>query len=434
MSYIIDRRQNPKGKNVGNRQRFIRRANEQIREAVKEAIQKRNIKDVNGGEKVKIPVRDLDEPFFGKSHNSGERDYVHPGNKEYVEGDKVNKPSGGGQGRGRKASDGGEGEDEFSFTLTREEFLEFFFEDLELPDLVKKSLKEIQKTKPKRAGYSNTGNPTALDVEETMRKSMARRMALKRPKDDEISSLEEELAQLTKKKGKTDDELSRKKFLEQEIIRLNSRQKAIPWIDPVDVKYRNFTPQPQPSTKAVMFCIMDVSGSMGEREKDIAKRFFMLLYLFLERRYEKIELVFIRHTTEAKEVDEHTFFHDRESGGTKVSSGLELMAQIIEKRYSPADWNIYAAQASDGENWDGDSELCKKILEEKLLPVTQYFAYIEILTEYAETWSSDRAETELWQNYRWVANKAPSFQPRRVYRASQIWDVFRELFAKRGEK
>ena len=104
-----------------------------------------------------------------------------------------------------------------------------------------------------------------------------------------------------------------------------------------------------------MFCLMDVSGSMDEERKDIAKRFFILLYLFLTRNYERIEVVFIRHHTIAKEVDEDEFFHSRESGGTVVSSALKLMQEIIRERYPLTEWNIYAAQASDGDNWDDDS-------------------------------------------------------------------------------
>jgi uncharacterized sporulation protein YeaH/YhbH (DUF444 family) len=107
-----------------------------------------------------------------------------------------------------------------------------------------------------------------------------------------------------------------------------------------------------------MFCLMDVSGSMGEREKDLAKRFFMLLHLFLKRRYERLDIVFIRHTHDAQEVDEHTFFYSRQSGGTIVSTALEEMKKIVHDRYATGEWNIYAAQASDGYTQTGDASRC----------------------------------------------------------------------------
>jgi hypothetical protein len=138
---------------------------------------------------------------------------------------------------------------------------------------------------------------------------------------------------------------------------------------------------------------MDVSGSMDQATKDMAKRFYLLLYMFLKRHYERTEVVFIRHHTTAREVDEHDFFYSRETGGTVVSSALKLMKEIIDDRYSPDAWNIYAAQASDGDNWNDDSPLCGKLLSESLLPLVQYYAYIEI---------TQRSHQALWREYeRW---------------------------------
>ena len=129
-----------------------------------------------------------------------------------------------------------------------------------------------------------------------------------------------------------------------------------------------------------MFCLMDVSGSMTEHMKDLAKRFYMLLYIFLTRRYKHVEIVFIRHTHEAKEVDEETFFHSPETGGTVVSTALDEMRGSSTERYPPADWNIYAAQASDGDNAPNDSEQTRRAAERDDLPACQYFAYLEVGT------------------------------------------------------
>lgn len=182
-----------------------------------------------------------------------------------------------------------------------------------------------------------------------------------------------------------------------------------------------------------MFCLMDVSGSMGEREKDLAKRFFMLLHLFLKRRYERLDIVFIRHTHDAQEVDEHTFFYSRQSGGTIVSTALEEMKKIVHERYATGEWNIYAAQASDGYTQTGDASRCVDLLNQELMPMCQYYAYIEILDEREmEVFSSEESGAELWRAYRTVARDWKNFATKRIAKPQDIFPVFRELFAKEG--
>jgi hypothetical protein len=196
---------------------------------------------------------------------------------------------------------------------------------------------------------------------------------------------------------------------------------AIPFIDPFDLRYSNRVKVPMPSTQAVMFCLLDVSGSMDEQKKDIAKRFFILLYLFLTKAYEKIEVVFIRHHTSALEVDEENFFHSRESGGTIVSSALKLLTEIIKERYSGAEWNAYVAQASDGDNWDNDSATCRALLNDTVMPLVQYYAYVEI---------TQGEPQNLWQEYVNVMQTHANFAMQKIESASDIYPVFRELFKK----
>jgi uncharacterized sporulation protein YeaH/YhbH (DUF444 family) len=210
--------------------------------------------------------------------------------------------------------------------------------------------------------------------------------------------------------------------LEERISALKARLARIPYLDPIDLRFRSRVRVPVPTTKAVMFCLMDVSGSMDEARKELSKRFFILLYLFLTRHYDKIDLVFIRHHTQAQEVDEENFFHARETGGTVVSSALVLMDEIIKARYSPNEWNIYGAQASDGDNWHHDSGRCRELLTENLLPVCRYFAYVQVAEE----------EQNLWEEYSRVQESHPQFAMRKVSSASQIYPVFRELFKKQG--
>jgi uncharacterized sporulation protein YeaH/YhbH (DUF444 family) len=172
-----------------------------------------------------------------------------------------------------------------------------------------------------------------------------------------------------------------------------------------------------------MFCVMDVSGSMDEAKKEIAKRFFILLYLFLTRNYKKINLVFIRHHTVAKLVDEEEFFYSRETGGTVVSSALELAYQIIIEKYPTTDWNIYVAQASDGDNWNADSPKCQTILQEQIMPLVQYYAYVEILPRHHQS---------LWRAYGAVKDQYPNFAMRSINEQKDIYPVFRDLFKRKN--
>ena len=420
---IIDRRLNPKGKSLANRQRFLRRARQQILKAVREASGERSVTDIANGERISIPMDGLREPTFRRSPQGGVRNHVVPGNKEYVEGDLIPRPSSGQGEGGSQGSPSGEGEDDFRFLLSKDEFLDIFLDDLELPDLIKKKIRQSDSYTLTRAGFSVTGSPANLNLVRTMRNSLTRRIALNRPKPHELAQLEEEIARL-EESGADPERLSE---LRVEFERLIARSKRVPYIDPLDVRYNRFEHVPKPVTQAVMFCLMDVSGSMNEHMKDLAKRFFMLLYLFLTRRYQHVDIVFIRHTHEAKEVDEDTFFYSTETGGTVVSTALTEMKKVINERYPPGDWNIYAAQASDGDNTSSDNAHAAALLENTILPACQYFAYIEVGAEYKD-WLG--RETDLWRTYKSVTKPGGNLAMRKVRVRSQIFSVFRDLFSK----
>ena len=424
---IIDRRLAGKNKSIGNRERFLRRHKEQIREAVKRAIDGRGIRDMERGEDIHIPKKDLSEPVFGHGQG-GIREVVHPGNKEYIQGDRIERPKGGGTGQGSgkgKAGDSGEGEDDFVFALSKEEFMQVFFEGLALPHLVRTQLAEVPEWKSHRAGYSSDGTPNNLHVVRSMRGALGRRIALGASSRRELHEMEAQLLEL-QHALKPGDKVAEAEIAElAEAIRvLRLRIERIPYLDPIDLRYRNRVKVPVPTSKAVMFCLMDVSGSMDEARKELSKRFFILLYLFLTRHYEKIDLVFIRHHTQAQEVDEQNFFHARETGGTVVSSALVLMEEIIKARYNPAEWNIYGAQASDGDNWHHDSGRCRELLSDKLLPMVRHFAYVQVAVE----------EQNLWDEYAQLLDIHKHFAMRKATEASQIYPVFRDLFKKEGVK
>ena len=421
MQQIIDRRLAGKNKSIGNRERFLRRHKEQIREAVKRAVDGRSIRDIANGEDIHIPKRDISEPVFGHGQG-GQREMVHPGNQDYVRGDRIERPKGGGgSGGGGKASDSGEGDDDFVFHLSKEEFMQVFFDDLALPNLTRTTLAETPEYKTHRAGFSSDGNPSNLHVVRSMRGAISRRIAIGSGPRHELQLLEDRLEELKRQpnqallKREIDD-------LEAEIEKMRARIGRIPYLDPIDLRYRSRVRVPVPTSKAVMFCLMDISGSMDEGRKDLSKRFFILLYLFLTRHYEKIDIVFIRHHTQAQEVDEQNFFHATETGGTVVSSALVLMEEIARTRYPTGEWNIYGAQASDGDNWHHDSGRCRELLADKILPLCRYFAYVQVAEE----------EQNLWDEYAQLAEQTKVFAMRKVTEAAQIYPVFRELFKKEG--
>jgi uncharacterized sporulation protein YeaH/YhbH (DUF444 family) len=428
---VIDRRLNPGGKSLPNRQRFIRLAKETIKEAVIRSIRERALGDVGGKEVVSIPMKRIAEPRLHHAPQGGDRDRVFPGNKEFVQGDTLPKPKTGAGEKGSQGAPDGDGEDDFRFTISAEEYLNVLFEELELPDLAKTQLKDDATLRYHRAGHSASGAPSNLNLVRTMRRSLARRICLGRPKPDEMEALEAEIAELESLEEADSDTLARLEALSAQRALLNARLRRIAYIDPVDLRFNRFEAKPQPSAQAVMFCLMDVSGSMTEDMKDLAKRFFLLLHLFLTRNYKHVDLVFIRHTSEAKEVDEETFFNSRETGGTVVSTALKEMRRIIDERYPVEDWNIYAAQASDGDNYSSDSPACIQLLDEDILPICQYFAYVEVHgAPQAEIFFASQNVSDLWKSYSTVAADHANFAMRRVFSKADVFPVFHQLFAK----
>lgn len=421
MANFIDRRLNAKGKSTVNRQRFINRYKQQIKKAVSDAVTRRSVTDVDKGEKISIPTRDISEPMFHQG-KGGVRDRVHPGNDQFTRGDKIDRPpggSGGGSGKG-EASNSGEGDDDFVFEISKDEYLELLFEDLELPNLQKNRLNKLVEYQIYRAGFTNDGVPANINIVRSLRSSLARRIAMSASKKKLLKELERELAELENIPG-TKAELILD--LKAQIEELKQKIAKVPFIDTFDLRFNNYSKREIPSSQAVMFCLMDVSGSMDQATKDMAKRFYILLYLFLTRTYKNLEVVYIRHHTQAKEVDEHEFFYSQETGGTIVSSALKLMHEIQQARYPADEWNIYAAQASDGDNWADDSPTCRQLLEQKILPLVRYYSYIEI---------TNRAHQTLWREYESLQQHYDNIAVQHIRQAEDIYPVFRELFKKQA--
>jgi len=420
MAQFIDRRLNGKNKSAVNRQRFLRRHKQKIKESVADAVNRRSITNTETGEEISIPKKDISEPIFHRG-KGGFKEQVHPGNDQFITGDKIDRPpegggSGGGSGNG-DASQDGEGTDDFIFEISKDEYLDLLFEDLALPNLEKRQINRITEWKTHRAGYQTSGVPSNISVVRSLRQSLARRTAMTSGKRRLLRELEEQLDQI---KQSEPPEIIKEKSLKQEIDDIRTKIEQVPFIDTFDLRFKNYEKRPIPSSQAVMFCLMDVSGSMDQATKDIAKRFYVLLYLFLTRTYKNVEVVFIRHHTQAKEVDEHEFFYSQETGGTIVSSAIKLMKEIIEDRFPIGQWNIYGAQTSDGDNWADDSPRCRSLLSDDLLPQCQYYAYIEI---------TRRSHQTLWHEYQKLES-LDNFDMKNIQSADDIFPVFRELFQK----
>lgn len=373
---IIDKRKSGKNKSVENRQRFVKRYKNHIKKSIHE--QDGSVTDGPSNRRVKISKKDLHEPDFNLDPSTGRGQRVLPGNKDFGVGDRIRKPESG-QGRGTSGGNGGGGEDDFSFVLTKDEFIDIYFSEMELPNFIKKSLKDNSKTKLVRAGYTKEGIPPRLDILKTVKQSIARRVAT-----------------------------GSERFL-----------------DEIDLRYKLFVQKPFPIKSAHVFFLMDVSGSMGEYEKMLAKKFFMLLHLFLTTQYEKISVTFVRHTESASEVTENEFFYSRESGGTIVSVGLAKVNEIIDTKVNLNETNVYVAQASDGDNWFSDQIQCVDQLE-TLLDKVQYMAYIQTETDAVSAWRG--GEDSLIDTYMRVSNK--KLNCRRVANPQDVYPVLKDLFKK----
>jgi len=459
MAIVVDRRDQT-GSSTGSRERFLERQRGNIKKAIDRAISDGNITDIGeGGVDVSVPREDLNRPRFIPGQG-GVRQRVLPGNKEFRSGDRIKKPEGGGgSGGGNQASKDGQSEDDFTFHLSKDEFMDYFFADLALPNLTKRTDADAKQFKMRRAGFVSQGAYSNLDLKASRRKRMGRILAqsgeanglilellqqqenILKPHDRnpvaqsarkewlpvkyDIIEMEEKLdaMKLRTRQYLSAEEEQNLCDLEEEVQELKKHISLVPsWVEAHDLRFRHSEPDPVPSAKAVMFCVMDVSGSMDQETKDRAKIFYILLHLFLKQNYEKVDVVFVRHHTEAEEVNEEEFFYGRASGGTVVSTAIDLTQKIQEERYPADQWNIYCAQASDGDNWSADSAKCVEMLK-AMMPDLQGWFYTEITTG---------PHQNLWKAYETLAKSHPDkFAMAQIRERKDIWKVFREFFKKR---
>lgn len=435
---IIDRRKNDKGKSSVNRRKFISRVKGILKDGVKDLVRDGNIRDLvtSGGKKVRVPARNLEEPTFHHD-DTGVRDLVRPGNDRYVPGDKWRrKPQGRGLGNGASAD--GDGEDAFTFHLTKDEFLELFFENCELPDLVKQNLAILTEEVMQRHGFTSESSPAMLNIMRSMRNAKGRRSGLRAMKTKKLRALEQQEQDLikeisTRQRAGLDVSVEQTALerVRKDIEVVKRRIKAVPFLDPLDLKYNNWTKASIPKAQAAMVCLMDVSGSMDERKKELAKTFYLLLYLFLTRDYDHIAIEWITYHSTAQVVTEDEFFYGHETGGTVTSVGLELACETIAEKYPPALWNVYLAHASDGDNYGDDNVVVKDIVTEKLLPTLQYYAYVQINPDELSHLSFGDEDDKLWSIYHPLSEQHRNVGAGMIATESDVYPVFTKLFEKK---
>lgn len=380
-------------RSASDRQRHKHKIEKAIREGIHDVVAEESIIGQDGKKKIRIPVRGIKEWQFVFGPNSNNKQAGSAPGADLQKGQVIKKgQQQQGQGQGGKPGKD-KGEEFYEVELTLEELASYLFDSLGLPDLDKKKLKEVKDLLTRRHGHRPHGIPPRLDKRESMKNRLRRKAAAKRSGEIEI-----------------DEETGEEVFPFHED----------------DLSYHHIKDKPKESTNAVIFFMMDVSGSMSKEIKFIARSFYFLLYQFLRHKYDDVKIVFIGHTTEAFETDENSFFNRGASGGTKVSSAPLLALDIINQRFHPSSWNIYAFHCTDGDNWPEDN---LKAIESfrNLSYISQMSCYCEIIpTANRIIWDPDNSSTLM--KFMQPLDDGKKFRTASLTQASDIWPVFNKLF------
>ena len=365
-----------KDRSAEDRRRHRELVEESIKKNIGNIIAEESIIGQSKDKKIKIPIRSIKEYRFIYGKNTPG---TGSGDGNEKRGDVVGHDNGKQKGSGTDKAGNQEGEDIYETEVTIEELINYLFDDLNLPDIDKKKLAEVESERSTRnLGYQRKGIPPRLAKKRSV-----------------IEKIKRKQSYLRNHKG--NGELQQANDINADVDGLihadnmpETGEKRFPFMED-DLRYRRIRETRKKEFNAVVICIMDVSGSMDQTKKYMARSFYFLLYQFIRLKYANVEVVFVAHTTTAKEVSEQEFFHKGESGGTYISSGYEKALEIIEQRYNPASWNIYAFHCSDGDNWSEDD---KKAVEaaKKLCEVCNLFGYGEIVPGYYVSSSTIKSE------------------------------------------
>jgi uncharacterized sporulation protein YeaH/YhbH (DUF444 family) len=441
---FVDRRKTGRGKSLNNRQKLLKRVKDSIKNAKPEDIDAGGVGKAGGPQgagnytnPVKVARHALSEPTFHYDPNIGEREIVLIGNDHWLKGDEFPiNPSGGSGGRGNGNGPGEEGEDDFIVNISRSEFFDVFFEDCELPDLKETHEKDLPEFKMQRAGFQKVGNPGQLSVIRSFKHSKARRLALTKDSRDELAELEAELAELMaddhEHEAGVDAWALRVQEVALRIAELKQKVSSMPIFEDVDLRYRKSEKVQVKASDAVLGMIMDVSGSMDEDKKRMARKFFSLQYAFIKRKYPTTDLIFIAHTDEPHELSEEEFFTTRLSGGTTVSPAWAMMHDIIKSRYDANQTNIYLSYAGDGDNWDNDNANVIDEIETKgLLAKVRHAVYVQVGQNFAASFGGSPT---LWNVMMSISNTNRKLACVKIADEAQVFDAFKSLYGKKKGK
>jgi len=376
-------------RSAADRSRHKRKIEKAIRDGVTDIIADESIIGQDGKKRIKIPVKGIKEWQFVYGDNEGNKQVGSAPGSPVQKGQVVKK--GQQQGQSNKAGND-KGEETYEVEITLEELAEYLFDSLSLPELERKKIKTILEEKPKRHGTRPEGIRPRLDKKESAIQRLKRKAASNRTGEVEIDPV--------------------------------TGEERFPFHDN-DLRYHHIKSKPKEATNAVIFFMMDVSGSMTTNIKFIARSFFFLLYQFLRHKYEKIEIAFIAHTTEAEIVDEEKFFKRVASGGTHISSAPKLALELVNDRYHPSSWNIYAFHCTDGDNWDEDNDAAVEAFL-SLSSVSQLVGYNEIIVD-SERPSWDKTKnSKLWSRLNDVGAKNMKLNV--LNTKEDVWPAFKNLF------
>ena len=376
---------------ASDRSRHRKKVEKAIKESIKDVVAEESIIGQNGKKKVRIPIKGIREHQFVYGNNEKNKRVGSAQGKKVQQGQRIGKAQRRQPGQGNKPGNK-PGEEMYEIEMSLEELAEYLFADLNLPELEKKQFKFITEEKMKRKGKRPYGIRPRLSKKETIKQKIRRKKA-------------------AIKAGVHDPD----------------GEERFPFHES-DLRYKHIAPVQKENTTAVIFFVMDVSGSMTKSKKFLARSFFFLLYQFLNHKYSSVDVVFISHTTDAKEVNEEQFFTRATGGGTMASSGLE---KIIEKRYHPNNWNIYTFYCGDGENWPSDNDSTLELFKH-LKEINQMMCYTEIGDNRDQdrvnslSFFSDFSDNNLWDRLNNLLDK--TFKRNRLTNHDSIWKSFKKLF------
>ncbi|HSR58148.1 MAG TPA: sporulation protein YhbH [Candidatus Binataceae bacterium] len=399
-------------RSAGDRLRHRQKVRESIRENIADIIAEESIIGKDRDRVIKVPLRGVKEYRFVYGDNAGG---AGQGDGNARPGQVVGK-AGQQPGQGDDQAGDRPGVDYYETDVTLEELIDIMFEDLELPNLERRALREVLSEKStKRKGYRHVGIRVRLDKRRTAKQRIMRMLASgKSPRQVEARENGELGGPELEDEGETPaPPISG--------LTVTTRRRRFPYHQD-DLRYKHIESDIREESNAVVICVMDTSGSMDTMKKYLARSFFFLLYQFISTRYRNVEIVFIAHHTEAREVTEEEFFHKGESGGTFISSGYQKALEIIAERYHPSLWNVYAFHCSDGDNFESDNPAALKAAEE-LAELCNLFGYGEI-----KPLGSRYYESSMLNVFRRIQN--PHFHTVLIERKEDIWPSFKAFLAK----